>query len=265
MGTISVSLPADGTTADVADYNTPITAIVDEFNGGIDNDNIAAGAAITGSKLADNSIDLGDKASDWDGWIEVTDSWVYASATTVTVPSDATTKYSVGDRVKFDQSGTKYFYITAVAATTLTLNGGSDYTVANATISAVSYSKVSSPLGFPQWFAYTTNGSGFSSTSSNVGRFHIIGRVCHVYLNIVGTSNATSFGADVPVASAATGGGMTIAFRGQDNTSFSTSPRAAVLGDNDTSLTLLTNFSTGTTWTGSGTKSIEACKFSYAI
>jgi hypothetical protein len=28
MGTVSVSLPSDGTTADVADYNTPITTIV---------------------------------------------------------------------------------------------------------------------------------------------------------------------------------------------------------------------------------------------
>lgn len=56
MGNVSVSLPSDGTTADVADYNTPITTIVDEFNGNIDNSNIASAAAISGSKLADNSV-----------------------------------------------------------------------------------------------------------------------------------------------------------------------------------------------------------------
>lgn len=56
MGTISVSLPADGTTADVADYNTPIQTIVDEINGQLDNDNIASDAAIAGSKLADDSV-----------------------------------------------------------------------------------------------------------------------------------------------------------------------------------------------------------------
>src|SRR5690242_11567041 len=55
MGTISVSLPSDGTTADVADYNTPINTIVDEVNGNLDNDNIAAGAAIATSKLANDS------------------------------------------------------------------------------------------------------------------------------------------------------------------------------------------------------------------
>lgn len=56
MGTISVSLPSDATTADVADYNTPINTIVNEINGNLDNANIKTAAAIDGSKLADSSI-----------------------------------------------------------------------------------------------------------------------------------------------------------------------------------------------------------------
>lgn len=57
MGTISVSLPTDGTTADVADYNTPINTIVNVINGNIDNANVKSGAAIATSKLAaDNGI-----------------------------------------------------------------------------------------------------------------------------------------------------------------------------------------------------------------
>lgn len=55
MGTISVSLPADGTTADVTDYNTPITTIVNAINGNLDNANIASGAAISTTKLADDN------------------------------------------------------------------------------------------------------------------------------------------------------------------------------------------------------------------
>lgn len=55
MSTISVSLPSDGTTADVSDYNTPITTIVNEINGGLNNSNIAAGAAISTSKIADDA------------------------------------------------------------------------------------------------------------------------------------------------------------------------------------------------------------------
>lgn len=43
MATISVSLPSDGDTADVADYNVPINTIVTAINGNIDADNIEAG------------------------------------------------------------------------------------------------------------------------------------------------------------------------------------------------------------------------------
>lgn len=51
MGTISVTLPTDGTTGEAADVNTPITTIVNLVNGNIDNDNISASAAIAASKL----------------------------------------------------------------------------------------------------------------------------------------------------------------------------------------------------------------------
>lgn len=56
MGLISVSLPSDGSTADVSDYNVPITTIVTLVNGNLDNSNIAAGAAIDGSKIANQAI-----------------------------------------------------------------------------------------------------------------------------------------------------------------------------------------------------------------
>lgn len=56
MAVIAVSLPSDGTTADVSDYNTPITTIVNEINGNLDNTNIAASAAIAGTKLASGGV-----------------------------------------------------------------------------------------------------------------------------------------------------------------------------------------------------------------
>lgn len=56
MATISVSLPSDGETIDAADYNTPINTIVTAINGNLDNSNIAANAAISGSKLADGGV-----------------------------------------------------------------------------------------------------------------------------------------------------------------------------------------------------------------
>lgn len=57
MGTINVSLPADGETIDASDYNTPINTIVGEINGNLDNANIASDAAIAGSKLASGGVD----------------------------------------------------------------------------------------------------------------------------------------------------------------------------------------------------------------
>lgn len=55
MANISVSLPSDGSTADVSDYNTPVNTIVNEINGNLDNTNIKSGAAIATSKLADDA------------------------------------------------------------------------------------------------------------------------------------------------------------------------------------------------------------------
>jgi len=52
MGIVTVSLVADGTTADVADVNTPINTIVTEINGNLDNNNIKAAAGIDPTKLA---------------------------------------------------------------------------------------------------------------------------------------------------------------------------------------------------------------------
>lgn len=148
MGLISPTQVSDGTTADASDVNNPINTIANEFNGNIDNSNIKTAAAISGSKLADNSIDLGAKTSTWDGWILVSDSWTYASASTITVPSDATTKYDVGDKIKLSNGSTKYFNITAVAATTLTVIGVSGEVVANSAITSVYYSKAETPHGF---------------------------------------------------------------------------------------------------------------------
>ena len=50
MGLISVSLPSDGTTIDAADYNVPITTIVNTINGNITGDNIAS-SSVTPAKL----------------------------------------------------------------------------------------------------------------------------------------------------------------------------------------------------------------------
>jgi len=89
-----------------------------------------------------------------DGWITANETWTYASADaptyTITVPTDATTKYSAGMRIKLTHGGSvKYFIITKVEATVLTLYGGTDYTLADTAITLPYYSMVKAPLGFP--------------------------------------------------------------------------------------------------------------------
>ena len=91
-----------------------------------------------------------------DGWVSANETWTYASATSITVPSGATAKYQKGDKIKItNNSATKYFYIIGVADTVLTVTGGSDYTVHDSTITANYYSKVENPQGFPGRFNYT--------------------------------------------------------------------------------------------------------------
>lgn len=63
MPIISVTLPSDDTTADVADYNGPITTILSTLNGGLDSDNLA-NSAVTTSKINDNAVTNAKMADD---------------------------------------------------------------------------------------------------------------------------------------------------------------------------------------------------------
>jgi len=144
-----------------------------------------------------------------DGWIPANQTWTYASSTTITVPSGAASIYSVGDKIKFTQTTAKYFYIVAVADTLLTLTGGTDYTVTNATISSKYYSKMVSPVGFPGKFAYTFTPTSWAGTFTSVtgsGTFIIVGRLISVEVLVHITTNGTAAGyviAYLPINAAA--------------------------------------------------------------
>lgn len=108
------------------------------------------------------------------GWIDPDQIWAYASATTITVPSGAASIYSVGDTIMLTQTTVKYFYVVGVADTTLTITGGTTYTLVNADITSPYYSKAVSPVGFPTYFNYTTTTGGITLGSGTlVSRFSI--------------------------------------------------------------------------------------------
>ena len=143
------------------------------------------------------------------GWIPVADSWSYASADAptfvITIPAGGTSLYSPGMRIKLTQTTVKYFIITAVTSTTLTVYGGTDYTLTNAAISAISYSTQKAPLGFPispaKWTVEVTDVTERTQTSPvqntwyNLGGINIsvpIGSWKLDYLNAMGADRASS-------------------------------------------------------------------------
>ena len=91
------------------------------------------------------------------GWANLTDTWTYSAwdntnkIATINVPSDATTRYSVGMKLKFTQStgGTKYGCITQVVSATQLKAYLVSGTFANETITAPAYSVVEQPFGYP--------------------------------------------------------------------------------------------------------------------
>jgi hypothetical protein len=133
----------------------------------------------------------------FDGWIPANETWTYASATTITVPSGAAAKYQKGDKIKLTQTTVKYFYIVSVADTLLTITGGTTYTLANAAITLPHYSHVENPMGFPDWFDWTpTLGAGspmtYTLTTLTYSRFSLRGRTCKLLFRFNGTTGGTA-------------------------------------------------------------------------
>lgn len=155
-----------------------------------------------------------------DGWSPADETWTYASASTITVPSGAASKYAVGDRIKWTQTTVKYGVIVAVADTLLTIAVNTDYTVANAAISANFYSHQMSPIGYPHWFNYspsvTWDGTP-PSTATLVAKYCVNGRACTTVVSQVntsaGTSNTSALVA-LPISGAVTGSVFTTASSG---------------------------------------------------
>lgn len=72
MPTINVSLPSDGDTIDAADYNTPITTIVNAINGNLDGDNLDSTASFVMDSLTANSVTIAGTAAT-QGWTSLPD------------------------------------------------------------------------------------------------------------------------------------------------------------------------------------------------
>lgn len=149
-----------------------------------------------------------------DGWVDDTaETWTFASFAagppalgTFTVSGDLRAKYTVGTRIKMTQTTVKFFMVIADptfggGVTTVTISGGTDYTLANAAIGSNFHSYVVNPQGWPWWFNFAAAFTGFSSIASQATVFAMVGREVHCNVFCSGTSNASSFGWTAPVTS----------------------------------------------------------------
>ena len=130
------------------------------------------------------------------GWIPVSGTWTYASATTIAVPSGATNIYSVGMGIRLTANGVvKQAYIIKVEDTKLTVAGNA---LTNYTFSAISYApNPATAIGFPVWFNYTptlTVGGGTAPTFTDVfdNRFSMIGKLVNIQSNWRNASGGTA-------------------------------------------------------------------------
>lgn len=123
------------------------------------------------------------------GWVSLGQALVYGSAddptyTCTCTGVDLTGSLSVGMKLRVSQTtgGTKYFFITRITFstdTTLTLYGGTDYDLANETISSPYFSVVKAPFGFPlnpsKWTVEVTDTTQRSQANPTNGTWYNLG------------------------------------------------------------------------------------------
>lgn len=175
-------------------------------------------AAVTATSLAVSGATTLTGAAAFNGgftsklsneWVGGSGTWTYASASTFTVPAADAALMSVGTKIWITQTTSKWFYVTGISGTTITVTAGSDYTVANAAITAPYFSNATTPVGFPDEFNWTPTWTNVSGGTNNYAIFSMIGK--HVTFRIkytlagAGVSGAATF--SLPVTAAASQSG----------------------------------------------------------
>jgi hypothetical protein len=134
------------------------------------------------------------------GWVSSGDTWTYASATSFTISGvDRTAIFTKGTRIKLTQTTDKYFVVTSSSFstnTTVNITGGSDYTLANATITNPYYSYQANPQGYPTFFNWTPtwSKSGTPPSIGNgtiVGKMMVVGNAVYYYIKVTAGSTTT--------------------------------------------------------------------------
>lgn len=235
---------------------TPITQL--KITPGTGGANWKAGSRLTIYGVCAQSAKPGP-----DGWISDSgETWTFASSTTFTVQGDATAKYTVGTRIRLTQSASvKYFVVTAAPSlaagvTTVTISGGTDFTLANAAITGNYHSYEANPQGYPTWFNFDPSPTGWTATPTKNCVFALLGKVCTVQMYISGTSNATTAGFTLPITPDSGTYPTMLFLVAMDNGNYLSPPAGAQITTASATLSNVTKDPPGNTWTASGTKRI---------
>lgn len=167
----NANLTYDSSAAKLTSPNISVDYITEKTSGN--------GVNIDGMIIKDNG------PTGWDGWQIANETWAYASVDgptgVITIPTNGTTKYSVGMRVKFTQTTVKYGIITAIAATSMTIYTGTGTALTNATISANFYSSEKTPFGFPtspaSWTVVASDTTGRAQATPTVNVWYNLGSI----------------------------------------------------------------------------------------
>ena len=188
-----------------AEHNEDGThSISDMITGGsvLDEDDMASDSDT--ALATQQSIKAYTDAQDTGGWTAITETFTYASATTITIAAGGASRFQKGDKLKLTQTTDKYFYIVDVADELLTVTGGSDYTLADAAITSPQLSRIENPFGFPGWFNYVPTFTGWADpVTGYVAQFKLNNDVCHTIIRMTAntTSNSSSSTITSPITS----------------------------------------------------------------
>lgn len=142
-------------------------------------------------------------------WERIYEPMVYASTDRISVSNtsvDLRNMFAVGDPLRIQQSGAyRYFWVTKVEATQITVKAGLEYLVSNLPITEISRGKKLNPIGFPINFTYSpnlhVNMGSISGITIILAEFYLVGNTVNLDLNAqftIGGGGAGEVYQDIP-------------------------------------------------------------------
>src|ERR1035437_7797842 len=199
------------------------------------------------------------------GWSAESSTRTYVDAANFSTPGDISSRYTVVTKLSCtDAASTKYFYVKLASyaigtgpsgTTTVTITGGSDYTLSGGAITNPMYSHMATPYGFPGSITVSLSPTGWITAGlTQDNHFSINGRSLSLVFDIYSTSNAagaTKTGT-LPVASALATEDVMATCRVEDNAAVPNTPGMALITHATTTILFYKDCGGGTAWTGSG-------------